>query len=227
MTAAQKIIANNKTSKSNDAQEKSTSWWKDQLKAWSKDAITVDAQLSSVEQFKRGAKTSFAPMAVEVRLFQLHLILKRWASLDADEGLAVRDSTVTTILRILGEIRGYEIPISPDVHRFLTNLCTIIGFGGYATNLLPTSVDESLPSPSFSLPKLISSKKGEPIYGSFMKITSSPIEWQLEHYGEWMDRSMDSAQDDRVSFAPDKWQRDVLNAVDREESVLALGSFPL
>jgi hypothetical protein len=58
-----------------------------------------------------------------------------------------------------------------------------------------------------------------------MSITTDPVQWQLEHFGEFMDRSMDSASDPRVSFAPDKWQRDVLNAIDHGKSILALGEY--
>ena len=37
-----------------------------------------------------------------------------------------------------------------------------------------------------------------------------------------MDRSFDSKPDDRVKFEPDKWQRDVLDKLDRDESVLVV-----
>jgi len=37
-----------------------------------------------------------------------------------------------------------------------------------------------------------------------------------------MDRSFDSRPDDRVKFEPDAWQREVLDKLDREESVLVV-----
>ena len=37
-----------------------------------------------------------------------------------------------------------------------------------------------------------------------------------------MERSFDSRPDDRVKFEPDAWQREVLDKLDREESVLVV-----
>lgn len=38
--------------------------------------------------------------------------------------------------------------------------------------------------------------------------------------GEHMVRSLDSKPDSRVNFEPDAWQRDVLDKIDRDESML-------
>ena len=57
-----------------------------------------------------------------------------------------------------------------------------------------------------------------------MPIVEHPVEWQLRLFGEYMDRSMDSADDHRVSFQPDAWQREVLDCLDEEgHSVLVVG----
>ncbi len=37
-----------------------------------------------------------------------------------------------------------------------------------------------------------------------------------------MERSFDSRPDDRVKFEPDAWQREVLDKLDRDESVLVV-----
>ena len=37
-----------------------------------------------------------------------------------------------------------------------------------------------------------------------------------------MDRSFDSRPDDRVKFEPDAWQREVLDKLDRDESILVV-----
>ncbi|KAK4226565.1 hypothetical protein QBC38DRAFT_480095 [Podospora fimiseda] len=50
----------------------------------------------------------------------------------------------------------------------------------------------------------------------------SAAEFQLNYCGPYMDRSFDSAPDPRVSFPPDAWQRDVLDAIDDRSSVLAI-----
>src|SRR6478609_12148537 len=45
---------------------------------------------------------------------------------------------------------------------------------------------------------------------------------QLEHGGPYMDRQFDSRPDARVQFEPDAWQRDVLDSIDANESVLVI-----
>ncbi|KAH7193064.1 uncharacterized protein B0J16DRAFT_300657 [Fusarium flagelliforme] len=45
---------------------------------------------------------------------------------------------------------------------------------------------------------------------------------QLEHGGPYMDRQFNSQPDARVQFEPDAWQRDVLDSIDANESVLVI-----
>jgi ATP-dependent RNA helicase DDX60 len=47
-------------------------------------------------------------------------------------------------------------------------------------------------------------------------------EFQLLHCGPYFDRSMDSSPDDRVPFQPDRWQRDVLDAIDARNSLFVV-----
>mmetsp|Transcript_12851 Transcript_12851/g.51283 ORF Transcript_12851/g.51283 Transcript_12851/m.51283 type:complete len:1719 (+) Transcript_12851:141-5297(+) len=49
------------------------------------------------------------------------------------------------------------------------------------------------------------------------------VEFQLQHCGALMNRGFDSQQDDRVPhYHPDKWQRELLDVVDRGESALVV-----
>ncbi|GAW08031.1 P-loop containing nucleoside triphosphate hydrolase protein [Lentinula edodes] len=131
-----------------------------------------------------------------------------------------RDEMVIKILRLLSEIK--KLPVHPNIpttaNKFLMDVCRSIGFESFTSSLLP-DVALSLDSCAFKPIKLVS--KMVSLY-PFMSITVSPIEWQLEHFGEYMDRSMDSAPDARVPFSPDRWQREVLDAIDKNESLLAL-----
>jgi hypothetical protein len=57
-----------------------------------------------------------------------------------------------------------------------------------------------------------------------MAIKEDPVIWQLRVFSEYMDRSMDSAADSRVSFQPDAWQREVLDCLDEPKtSLLVVG----
>ncbi|KAK8139595.1 hypothetical protein PG984_000718 [Apiospora sp. TS-2023a] len=48
------------------------------------------------------------------------------------------------------------------------------------------------------------------------------VELQLQCCGPYLERSFDSRDDERVSFSPDAWQRDVLDAIDAEKSLLVI-----
>ncbi|KAK4047372.1 hypothetical protein OIV83_005419 [Microbotryomycetes sp. JL201] len=66
----------------------------------------------------------------------------------------------------------------------------------------------------------VSLSKGN--YEEFMKIKEDPLEWQLRCMGEFMERELDSRPDPRVNFDPDAWQREVLDKIDRDESMLII-----
>ena len=55
-----------------------------------------------------------------------------------------------------------------------------------------------------------------------MTIEETPVRWQLRLFGEYLDRSFDSRPDPRVTFHPDAWQREVLDKIDRDESILVV-----
>lgn len=52
--------------------------------------------------------------------------------------------------------------------------------------------------------------------------SGTSIEFQLEHYGPYMERGFDSAPDPRVPFKPDAWQRKVLDAIDENKSMCVI-----
>jgi len=53
-------------------------------------------------------------------------------------------------------------------------------------------------------------------------IPLAPIPFQLLHCGPYLTRSFDSRADPRVPFAPDAWQRRVLDALDEDKSILVV-----
>ncbi|BGP17637.1 hypothetical protein JCM10213_001289 [Rhodosporidiobolus nylandii] len=72
---------------------------------------------------------------------------------------------------------------------------------------------------SFHYCSLIDKEAKEPIY-DWMDCDEDPLEWQLRNMGEHMARELDSQPDPRVNFEPDKWQRDVLDNIDANKSML-------
>lgn len=75
---------------------------------------------------------------------------------------------------------------------------------------------------TFKFVDLLKERGKRPAFPS-MHITEDPVEWQLRLWGEYMDRSIDATDDPRVGFRPDAWQRRVLDAIDRNSSLLVVG----
>ncbi|KAJ7225893.1 hypothetical protein GGX14DRAFT_641680 [Mycena pura] len=214
--ARAKIIAEKEVTEGSEAKK----WWVAKLRGLQAMA-SVDAELEALLALKRSSSPKvFNPaVVVELRLYHIHLIFKRWSLMDDGGAETARDAIVVEVLRGLMDLRRVaSAGVGEDAHDFLSTVCETIGFAEYTASLVShkASPDVAL---AFKPLKLIRKKK---LVFDFMRITIHPIDWQLQHYGEFMDRSMDSAPDARVSFAPDRWQREVLNAIDHGKSILAL-----
>jgi superfamily II RNA helicase len=59
----------------------------------------------------------------------------------------------------------------------------------------------------------------EPIIGNDHSLNDELL-FQLQYLGDYMKRSLNSQDDPRVRFKPDKWQQDLLDIIDRRESAL-------
>ncbi|KAH8804309.1 hypothetical protein DL96DRAFT_1631701 [Flagelloscypha sp. PMI_526] len=224
--AREKIIAEKDRTDGAAAQK----WWGEKLKSLKDKGINIEMETVLALKQSASSKASYPAVAVEIRLYLIHLVLKRWSTMDENEAEAARDSTVVQILRALVDLRSTaSAGIGEDAHAFLTSVCETIGFGRYISSLVPSRATpppgQPKTAPSSILPLTFKpiklERKKVPVF-PFMSVMTDPVQWQLEHFGEFMDRSMDSASDPRVSFAPDKWQRDVLNAIDHGKSILAL-----
>ncbi|KAF4550357.1 DEAD/DEAH box helicase-like protein 4 [Elsinoe fawcettii] len=55
-----------------------------------------------------------------------------------------------------------------------------------------------------------------------LAVPESPLTFQLQHCGPYLDRSFDSAPDNRVRFEPDSWQRRVLDLIDQKKSAFVV-----
>jgi hypothetical protein len=80
----------------------------------------------------------------------------------------------------------------------------------------------------FVLPP-IDLQQGHPLMFPFAYEKSAPLEpgmksqnFSLLHVGPYFDRDMDSQEDPRVQFRPDRWQVRVLDLLDRKSSLLVV-----
>ncbi|KAL0571221.1 hypothetical protein V5O48_010744, partial [Marasmius crinis-equi] len=186
-------------------------------------ALPPDERLSALADIKRSANSNatFPPVATQLRVYEITLRITQWEALLTPQKIRnERDRLIVSLLLILKEIKSLGATVSEDCAKFLDQLCHATGLDSCSEILVP-STDKTRPGLPFKVPKLFHKKDGAPYY-PLMKIDAPVAEWQLEHFGDYMDRSMESAPDGRVSFEPDRWQRDILDAIDHHQSVLAL-----
>jgi hypothetical protein len=226
LSSADKLRQKIKAEKETKSVDDLTTWWDEQLSKMTK--MTLAERIAYTELLQRSAKAKEGWLAVEIRLWRLHLELSDWTSQPDEQQDSIHDRYSVSVMRLVKHL--YEMsPVSPTIMRLLSSVLTTLGFdSGYVTSFEssfetdPSKVDKSDRKPRFDFIKLIK-KSGSSVY-KFLKIREHPIIWQLRLFGEFMDRSMDSASDRRVLFKPDAWQRTVLDCLDDNgHSVLVVG----
>jgi hypothetical protein len=113
---------------------------------------------------------------------------------------------VTRIWEIITCLVKIKQGISSDIVTYVSTVCQVLGLPDAP---LHADIEQKLSFPSFKIPKAAPS----------MSIEMSPVEFQLLHGGPFMERSIDSLPDSRTpDFAPDRWQREVLDQIDAKKS---------
>ena len=235
VSKAEQIRQQNMARKMGTQDQSNEIWWKDQLGKM--DGLSTNEKVSLLERLLGNAtRAESGWLAVEMRLYRIHLEFQRWLegpdadSDDEAKQARVRDEHSVAVMRMVKDLaeRG---GLFPAVHSALESVLLCLGFDEYILSMLDTS-----PNPladdrklAFKFKKLVHSKNKAPVY-EFMTITEDPVVWQLRLFGEYMNRSMDSQPDRRVSFNPDAWQRRVLDCLDDvdedrnlDHSVLVVG----
>lgn len=192
--------------------------------------MSVSAQTAQLDRLTNNRRSDEGWLAVEARLYRIHLLFLGWVERsstqteDLEQTGKARDEFTVRSLRVAKET--FENGnLFPSAFAVLDTALRAIGLSCFydtlsASSPNPTTEDRKL---SFKFVKLLRSKTKNPAH-KYMPIVEHPIEWQLRLFGEYMDRSMDSTDDPRVSFKPDAWQREVLDCLDQEgHSVLVVG----
>ncbi|KAF7337798.1 hypothetical protein MSAN_02253900 [Mycena sanguinolenta] len=191
-------------------------WWLKELNEMSR--LTTTDKVEKLRSLFRNKRSEEPMLGLEMRLYSVHLLLRQWIENTEPDSALVRDNFTIAIMQEVKAIcdRNAMTKAAADV---IDAVLTSLGFAGYSSSLTsPNLPDRPL---AFPFENLLKSSSKKPRY-KFMGITEHPIEWQLRLFGEFMDRSMDSAFDSRVSFKPDAWQREVLDCIDKRFSVLVI-----
>ncbi|EIW61285.1 P-loop containing nucleoside triphosphate hydrolase protein [Trametes versicolor FP-101664 SS1] len=217
ISSADKIRQANQAKKQTKEDDSNVQWWKDQLKDI--EEKSVPARIVAIENLMRNKRTKEGWLAVEARLYRLHLEFLRWLADPAQDSAAARDRYSVTAMCMSKEIFESK-ELFPTAVRKLATCLAALGLEEYidawADAATVVKEDRLL---NFDFVKLVKSKSGHVLH-KWMRITEDPVVWQLRLFGEYMDRSMDSQSDPRVAFKPDAWQRKVLDCLDQNESVL-------
>ncbi|THU98274.1 P-loop containing nucleoside triphosphate hydrolase protein [Dendrothele bispora CBS 962.96] len=205
-------IKEEKELKSNDSSSK---WWQDQLSLLGKKDLLE--QIKHLATLNSNPRASEDQTGTEMRLYRLHLELMSWTAEPKRDSATIHDRYSLSVLQMVKDIsdRKYITSTTSDV---LSSVLRALGFDDYLS-MAASTVSKDYPL-AFSFVKLFRSK-GPPKH-DWMKIRDHPVQWQLRLFGEFMDRSMDSTPDPRVSFEPDAWQRRVLDCIDKKSSLLVV-----
>ena len=219
MSSKEKLLAEISAKKLKKDTDEQQEWWECRLRDLS--GPDIDKNLMTLTVLERNPRTAGGWLRDEILLYRLHLTISKWMSQVGDQDTGtVRDHYTVAIMRIVKELSESK-HLTLTTHWAISTVLGVLGFESFVTS--PTSqLDRPL---CFKFVKLVRSKSGRPLY-DFMHITEDPVTWQLRLFGEFMDRSMGSKSDPRVSFAPDAWQREVLDCLDRNESILVVGKYP-
>ena len=221
LSSADKIRLANQAKKQAKEDDSNVAWWREQLAALAEKSSA--AAIVALDVLSRNKRTKDGWLAAEVRLYRLHLEFARWLEDPARESAAAHDRYSVTIMCMVKDL--YESKeLFPAVAAKLATCLIALGFTDYIEAFEnAATVSGEKRELGFNFVKLVKSKSGSAVH-KWMRITEDPVVWQLRLFGEFMDRSMDSQSDPRVSFKPDAWQRKVLDCLDRNESVLVAGT---
>ena len=202
LSSADKLRAKIEAEKQGKKSSEDDIWWTAQLKELIKAKNLADS-LTRIETISRTKRVESGWLDVEVSLYRIHLIFLAWIADDQRTSEAVCERYTVRIMRSIHLLREH-VDLFPTAARLLGDLLSVLGFDLFT---MPKEKNQDGRKLGFDFVEL-TSRKGKSIY-PFMRIKSSPAEFQLKTYGVYMDRSMGGSSDPRVAFKPDGWQRKV------------------
>ncbi|EXJ74403.1 uncharacterized protein A1O5_02699 [Cladophialophora psammophila CBS 110553] len=147
----------------------------------------------------------------EVSTYLLSVLVEMWTKHCTSEDRVHSMAIMGLVWNQMLQIRKLDQGITAEIATYIAN--TVEAFRLPALESIPVQEQRS---PHLKFVDLRSTNAG-------LDIQLSPLEFQLVHAGPFFDRDMGSAPDPRVrDFEPDKWQRDVLDQIDRKNSVFVV-----
>ncbi|KAJ7045103.1 hypothetical protein C8F04DRAFT_1343667 [Mycena alexandri] len=218
LTSAQQLLEKIKQEKAASQDDLSFKWWQKELDGMAR--LTTDAKVEKLQSMFRNKRSDEPMIGLEMRLYSINLTLLQWIESSDQESPSVRDKFTLAILKEVKALCEHQ-KLTSSAANIIKAVLASLGFAAYSSSLVSESVQLPDRDLSFTFQKLFSRSTKKPQY-PFMKTSEDPVDWQLRLFGDFMNRSMDGARDPRVAFTPDAWQRDVLDCIDQNFSVLVI-----
>lgn len=186
------------------------------LAAWKRAREGIDASKDPYERFNQ-AKRYLADMRErrdakaivnEVELYKLSVLLVIWADYCRQTRRPQGQYVAALIYETILGLSRSNLESPSNMAKLLSDVTNRMKL-----DIRPgTFADAGHPlSFSFDYPRDVS-----------LSIDTNPVTFRLLQTGPYMERSMDSKADSRVSFTPDGWQRKVLDELDASQSILVV-----
>ncbi|KAJ2928268.1 hypothetical protein H1R20_g8843, partial [Candolleomyces eurysporus] len=218
LSSKQLLLQKIQDQKQAEANDSSRAWWKSKLAQLEK--MNIDIQVQELANLLRNKRAEEELLKIEMLSYQLQLQVMLWIHDPEPSSPESQDRFSLAIMCLIKQLLDRKT-LTTSLKDTITTLLSLFGFQEYTESMLKDVQILEGASPSFKFKKLVKSKTGEPVY-NFMVLKGDPVRWQLRLFGEYMDRSMDSAPDPRVPFHPDAWQRKVLDCIDANHSMLVV-----
>jgi type I site-specific restriction endonuclease len=221
LSSKQLLLQKIQEQKQAEANDTSRAWWKSKLAQLGE--MDVNVQVQELGNLLRNKRAEEELLKIEMLSYQMQLQVALWIQDPRPSSPESQDRFSLSIMRLVKQLVDGKA-LTSALKDTITTILSLFGFQEYTKSILKDVRILEGVSPTFKFKKLVKSKTGAPVY-DFMVLKGDPVRWQLRLFGEFMDRSMDSAPDPRVPFHPDAWQRKVLDCIDANHSILVVGEY--
>ena len=172
------------------------------------DKVTdIESRYSQIVAYQKQARAERKGPAVlvETKAYEIAVLVQIWTGYCRRQQKSSGYHVAALIFTCLQQLAELEVTCPPDL---FTNLEAVARHCFSVELPLKFVKNTQKLSFSFSLPSEVS-----------LSVDMDVREFCLKHVGPYMKRALDSCQDSRVSFEPDRWQRDVLDELDDGHSL--------
>ena len=169
--------------------------------------LDIESRYNQIVTYQKQARAERKGPAVlvEMKAYELAILTQIWASYCRRQQKSRGYHIAALIFICLQQFAELEATCPSDLYIVLKNVARQCFSIDLPLKLVKGTQKLSFP---FFLPSEVS-----------LSIDMAVRDFCLQHVGPYMKRALDSSQDSRVSFEPDRWQRDVLDELDDGHSL--------